>query len=109
MRVLFDQSTPVPPRKYLNAHQIVTTFESGWGAFRNGDLLIRAEQEGFEVLVTTDQSLKYQQNLSKRKIAIVVITTTSWPRIQKSIAAVGQAVDSATVGSYFEVLISNSA
>ena len=63
MRVLFDQGTPVPLRRYLALHAVVTVFEKGWSTLQNGELLSTAEDEGFEVLVTTDQNLKYQQNL----------------------------------------------
>ncbi len=103
MRVLFDQGTPVPLRKHLTAHEVVTTFDLGWGRLGNGELLNQAENAGFEVLVTTDQNLKYQQNLAGRKIGIVVIATTSWPRIQKIVTAVVEAVDSAAAGGYVEV------
>jgi hypothetical protein len=58
---------------------------------------------GFEVLVTTDKSLKYQQNLAARKLAVVVLLTTSWPRIRLSLPVVAAAVDSAALGSYAEV------
>jgi hypothetical protein len=68
-------------------------------------LLDSAEKEGFAVLVTTDTNLKHQQNLKSRRIAIVVLPTTSWPRIQRSSGAVVGAVDSATEGSYKEVEI----
>ena len=105
MRILFDQGTPVPLRKHLDSHQIETAYERGWDSLRNGELLSQAEANGFDVLVTTDQSLKYQQNLDNRKISIVVITTTSWPRIQRSIASVIDAVESATLGSYIEIAI----
>ena len=83
MRVLFDQGIPIPLRKHLAAHQVVTTFELGWNTLKNGELLQKAEESGFSVLVTTDQNLRYQQNLRGRKIAVVVLTTTSWPRIAR--------------------------
>ena len=57
------------------------------------------------MLVTTDTNLKYQQNLGPRRLAIVVLTTTSWPRIQRAVGAVVAAVDGATAGSYVEVEI----
>lgn len=103
MRVLFDQGTPVPLRKHLAAHQVTTTFELGWNNLKNGELLQKADENGFSVLVTTDQNLRYQQNLTGRKIAIVVLTTTSWPRIERAVASVTKAVDSATPSSYVEV------
>lgn len=105
MRVLFDQGTPVPLRKHLSAHQVTTTFELGWNNLKNGELLQKAEENGFSVLVTTDQNLRYQQNLAGRKIAIVVLTTTSWPRIERVVASVAKTVDSAVLGSYVEVPI----
>jgi hypothetical protein len=89
----------------LTQHEVVTAHERGWSKLENGALLDVAEKEGFAALVTTDTNLKYQQNLSSRTIAIVVLTTTSWPRIQRSVNAVVNAVDGATPGSYMEVEI----
>ena len=77
-----------------------TAFELGWSTLKNGELLAAAEGNGFEVFVTTDTNLAYQQNLSNRKIAIVVLRTTSWPRIQKSVAAILSAIDAARPNSY---------
>lgn len=88
MRVIFDQGTPTPLRRRLPAHDVRTTFELNWVTLKNGELLDRAEASGFRVLVTTDQSLKYQQNLGGRQIAIVVLSTTSWIRIRRSAAVV---------------------
>ena len=78
MRILFDQGTPVPLRKFLNPHQVETAFERGWSTLSNGELLAVAEQEGFEVFVTTDRNLRDQQNLSRGEIAIVVLSSPSW-------------------------------
>lgn len=105
MRVLFDQGTPSPLRKHLTAHHVSTAFELNWGGLENGELLEQAEKSGFEVLVTTDQNLKYQQNLATRRIAVVVLSTTSWPRIQQHGAAVLKALESALPGAYLEVPI----
>lgn len=82
-----------------------TAYELGWSTLKNGELLAVAESNGFDVFVTTDTNLAYQQNLSIRKIAIVVLSTTSWPRIQKSVAAIVSAVDAATPNSYQTVSI----
>lgn len=105
MRVLFDQGTPVPLRQVLTAHAVATVYEAGWSTLKNGDLLRSAEEHGFEVLVTTDTNLRYQQNLASRQIAVVVLTTTSWPRIRLAADLVISAVGSATIGSYVEVII----
>ena len=106
MRVLFDQGTPAPLRKHLGSHKVSTAYELGWGSLENGALLQQAESYGFEVLVTTDQNLKYQQNLVNRKIAVVVLSTTSWPRIQKSLPAIVEAIGSVRENGYVEVNIS---
>jgi hypothetical protein len=105
MRVLFDQGTPAPLRGHLARHEVATAFELGWSSFKNGDLLDAAELEGFEVLVTTDSNLKYQQHLPSRNIAVVVLTSTSWPRIQRALEAVNAAIDGASNNSYVEVHI----
>ena len=103
MRVLFDQGTPVPLRRYLASHIVATVFEKGWSTLQNGELLSTAEYEGFEVLVTTDQSLKYQQDLKNRQMAVVVLMTTSWPRIERAANRVVAALNSVKPGGYMEV------
>ena len=96
MRVLFDQGTPVPLRRYLALHAVATVFEKGWSTLQNGELLSTAEAEGFEVLVTTDQNLKYQ-------LAVFVLMTTSWPRIERAVNRVVAALNSVKPGGYVEV------
>ena len=81
-------------------HYVSTAYELGWATLKNGELLAIAENLGFEVLVTTDTNLQYQQNLAQRKIALVVLSTTSWPRIQKSINEIVTAINKATPNSY---------
>jgi hypothetical protein len=85
---------------------VTTAYDLGWSRLKNGELLDAAEHESFEVLVSTDLNLKYQQNLTSRRIALVVLSTPSWPRIERAAAAVVRAVDGATPGSYAEVAIS---
>ena len=102
MQVLFDQGTPVPLRRYLSNHQVATTYERGWSTLRNGELLTKAEEAGYDVFVTTDRNLRYQQNLTGRRIAIIVITTTSWPRIQKVVGTISRAVDAVETGTHVE-------
>jgi len=107
VRILFDQGTPVPLRQFLlPSHQVSTVYELGWSTLKNGELLQCAEQEGFEVLMTTDHNLKYQQNLESRRIAIIVLSTTSWPRIRAAMAQVIVAVEAVMAGNkYVEVSI----
>jgi hypothetical protein len=91
MRVLFDQGVPAPLRRALCDHTVSTAFEMGWAQLSNGDLLDAAEA-AFEVLLTTDQHLRYQQNLADRRLAILVLPTTSWPIIQVHVAEIAAAV-----------------
>jgi len=105
LKVLFDQGTPVPLRTHFTTHHVSTAYELGWSTLKNGELLAAAESNGFDVFITTDANLAYQQNLSSRKIAIVVLSTTSWPHIQKNIQAIVQAVDTVTPNSFQRVAI----
>lgn len=108
MKVLFDQGTPVPLRKALLLHHVSTAHEQGWSRLKNGELIAAAETDGFEVFVTTDRNLKYQQNLADRRLAIVVLQSTSWPRIQSNLATVVAAIDRAKPGQYVEVNLPNA-
>jgi pantothenate kinase type III len=105
VRILFDQGTPVPLRSHLSSHEVATAFELHWSTLTNGELLLQAEAAGFDLLVTTDQNLRYQQNLAARRVAAVVISSTSWPRIQKGIANVVDAITRARPGVYLEVTV----
>jgi hypothetical protein len=105
VRVLFDQGTPVPLRMHLGSHQIETAFERGWNTSKNGELLIVAESDGFEVFLTTDNNIRHPQNLGGRRIGIVVLSSTSWPRIQKALPAVKDVIETVSPGSIKEVEI----
>jgi hypothetical protein len=102
MRILFDQGTPVPLKRHLSGHAVSTAYEMRWSDLSNGDLLAQAESQ-FDLLVTTDQNLRYQQNLTGRKLAIVVLPTTSWPEIQKRTSEVASAVSGMKPGGYLEL------
>jgi len=105
MRVLFDQATPVPIRPYLADHTVSTAAHEGWDRLENGELLNVAESAGFEVLVTTDKNMRYQQNLAGRKIAIVVLGKQQWPELRPHVELVVAAVNAASPGTYVEVEI----
>ena len=105
MRILFDQGTPVPLRRYLADHLVETAFERGWSNLQNGALLEASEQEGDQLLISTDQNLKYQQNLSGRQLAIIVLLSTSWPRIQLRADDIRSIVSEIAPGEYREITI----
>lgn len=102
MRILFDQGTPVPLRKHLAPHEIVTAFAAGWSTLSNGEILARAEEK-FDVLVTTDQQLRYQQNIANRKIAIVVLPYASGIRLERYAGKVASAIAARQAGDYIEL------
>jgi hypothetical protein len=103
MRVLFDQATPVPIRRFLIGHTVSTAAQQHWDTLKNGDLLTAAEQAGFEVFVTTDKNMRYQQHMAGRAIAVVVIGIQQWPALQPHVALVVAAVNAATPSSFTEV------
>src|ERR1019366_932576 len=105
MLIIFDQATPVPIRPYLEGHTVRTAAQQGWDRLRNGDLLTAAEKAGFDLLLTTDKNMRYQQNPAGRRIAIVVLSQQQWPRLRLHIQRVIEAVNAATPGSYAEVAI----
>jgi argininosuccinate synthase len=106
MLVLLDNGTPRTLARYLiDRHTVREARARGWQELENGNLLNHAEAAGFEVLVTTDKNLSYQQNLTERKIAAVVLGKGRWTLIQPYVAQVVAAVNAATPGSFAEVNI----
>jgi len=105
MLILFDNGTPAPLRYALERHVVVEAIERGWDRLANGELIAAAEAAGFELLLTTDKNMRYQQNLKGRKIAFVVIGNQQWPTLRRYVDRAVAAVSSATPGSYCEVEI----
>ena len=98
MKILFDQGTPAPLRHALPGHAVSTAHELGWASLTNGDLLDAAERS-FDVLVTTDQNLPYHQNLAARRLAILILPTTSWPMLKDRVRDVEAALGAIEPGS----------
>jgi len=103
MLILLDQATPVPIRPFLEGHTVRTAAQQGWDKLENGVLLNAAEEAGFDILLTTDRNMRYQQNLADRKIAIVVLGQQQWPRLRPHIERVIEALNAAAPGSFAEV------
>jgi len=100
MLILFDHGTPRGIARALKGHTIKEARAQGWDTLNNGDLLDAAEDAGFDVLLTTDKNLVYQQNLQSRKVAIVVLSRSRWSLVRPMIEQIAAAVSAAKVGSY---------
>ena len=105
MRILFDHGPPSGVREALSAHDVTEAIERGWDRISNGELLNQAEAAGFDVLLTTDKRIRYQQNLTGRKIAIVVLGNSTWRVVRLHLHRIAQTVAAAEPGSYAEVEI----
>lgn len=106
MLILFDHGTPKGLIQALHGHTIITAYSRGWDRLHNGALLNAAEEAGVNLLLTTDRRIRYQQNLTGRKIALVVlIGTTKWSRVRLHLERIAAVVDAATPGRYVEVEI----
>ena len=106
MLLLFDHGAPRGVARVLHGHTVITAKARGWDKLTNGALLKAAEEAAVDLLFTTDQRIRYQQNLVGRKIAIVVLAgTTKWSRVRLHLERIAVAVDAATPGSYIEISI----
>ncbi len=109
MKILFDNGTPKPIARSLPGHEITYARQIGWHELENGELIERAEEAGYEVLLSTDKNIRYQQNLTGRKIALVVLGNQQWPLVKLHLEKITAAVEAWTPGSYVEVDIPFSA
>jgi hypothetical protein len=105
MLVLFDHVTPRGIARSLTGHAVTRAKERGWDKLTNCDLLAEAERAGFDVLLTADKNMRYQQNLAGRRIALVVMSTPQWPRVKLHLDRIAAAVSAAIPGSFVEVEI----
>lgn len=105
MKILFDHGTPSPLRNHLREHSVDRSAERGWELLENGELIRRAEAEGYEVIVTTDQNMRYQQNLAGSGLAIIVLLSTAWPRVQHRTREIRTALEEVRPGELREVSI----
>lgn len=100
MRIVFDKNVPVGVWRFLAGHEVRTFVEMRWHPqLENGELLNAAEASGFDVMITSDQNIRYQQNLTGRKLALVVLGSNIWPVVHEHGAAIAAEVDAATPGS----------
>ena len=105
MKILFDHGTPAPLRRDLHGHVVDTAKERGWDRLGNGDLLDAANSEGYELLVTTDQSMRHQQNLPDRPLSVIVLLSTTWPYPLEGREAIRASIEGIQPGEVREVPI----
>ena len=103
MKVPLDENVPHALRHHLVGHEAYTAAYAGFAGLKNGDLLEAAASDGFDVLVTGDRTLQYEQNLSRHNIAIVSLSAVSWPLIEPHLAKIAAAVNAAQPGSFTHV------
>ena len=105
MKILFDHGTPAALRRHLREHSVSRSAERGWERMENGELIRNAEAEGYEVIVTTDQNMRHQQNLTGRGLGIVVLMATAWPRIRHRVEEIRAPIAEVRPGQVKEVSI----
>jgi hypothetical protein len=103
MLILFDHVTPRGVARSLTGHTVTKVKDRGWDKLTNGALLAEADRAGFDVLLTADKNMRYQQNLTGRRIALVVLSTPQWPLVKLHLDKIAAAIDAATPGSFAEV------
>lgn len=103
MKILFDVNMPHPLRRELPGHEVVTAQFQGWAELENGDLVAAAEKDDFDVLVTADKNLRYQQNFAGRKIAILVLPTNKLKVLRRIVPVIRAKVDAMKRGEFFEI------
>ncbi|HEY1931893.1 MAG TPA: hypothetical protein VGG99_07775 [Acetobacteraceae bacterium] len=100
IRILLDQNAPIGLRRALASHEVVISRDLGWERLANGDLIRSAEQAGFTILITCDRNIRYQQNLSGRRIALIELTNGLWPVVRNHLDRIVAAVEAADPGGY---------
>ena len=99
MRVLLDENLPHKLRTSLVGHEVMTASYMGWNGIANGQLLSIAERHGIDVLVTGDNNIVYQQNMTDRAISVITLSATSWMILRTKLPAIQDAIENAKPGS----------
>lgn len=105
MKILFDNGTPKPIAASLVGHEVTFSRQIGWHQLENGELIQQAEAAGYDLLLSTDKNIRYQQNLANRKIAIVVLSNQQWPVLRSYLDRIAAAINASLPGTYTEIEI----
>jgi hypothetical protein len=98
VRILFDANTPAPLARFLRHHEVLRADELGWQGLENGALLDAAEGAEFDLLLTCDQNVRYQQNFTGRRLAILILSTNHWPTLRPVGGRIATAIDFVQAG-----------
>jgi len=101
--ILLDNGVPRGLARFLNSHVVEEARSRGWEELANGDLIEAAERAGFDVIVTADKNIRYQQNLRTRRISLIVLGNSQWPMVRLAASRIAHAVNAARPGSYASV------
>jgi hypothetical protein len=104
VRILFDECAPWPLSKLLKGHTCSNPVQEGWRGIQNGELL-KLAQAKFDLFLTCDQGIRYQQNLKGRKIAILQLSTNDWILLEKRSSEILTALASIQAGQYLELMV----
>ena len=99
MKILLDENLDHRLRQRLGTHEVFTASYMGWDGLKNGKLLEAAELGGFELLITGDQSLAYEQNLLGRRLAVIALSSIEWRILVGHLPQIVAAIDHAVPGS----------
>ena len=105
MRILFDHNAPRQLRRHLVGHDVDVAEERGWATLVNGAFLDRAEEAGYEVVITADKNMPHQQNLGRRNLALLVLGANRWLLIEPKIEDISNALEGIQPGEVREVPI----
>jgi hypothetical protein len=107
LHLLFDQNVPAPLAKRLVGHRVETAADRGWEEISNGELISVVEAAEFNILLTADKNLRYQQNLANRKLALIILPTNHWATVRDNVSTILAAIERAESGSFEEVSFSD--
>jgi predicted nuclease of predicted toxin-antitoxin system len=108
VKVLLDENLPHKLRELLAEHETFTVAYMGWVGIRNGELLAASEREGFDVLITSDQGFPHQQNMTDRKLAVLLVPTPDWNIVKNHSSAILLAIETSSPGTFSRVSFSTS-
>jgi hypothetical protein len=105
IRILLDQNTPLGLRRSLPDYEIVPARGMRWATVENGELIRAAEEAGFAILIACDRNIRYQQNLTGRRIAVIELMSGVWSIVRDHLAEVTAAIEAVQPGSYTSVAL----